>query len=167
MGRQFDVEQYKKAVGSFVTGITVVSAISETGPVGFTCQSFTSLSINPPMILVSVAKESRSFPTISISGRFCVNILESGSAELARDFAASDLVGRFSKHSWKVNAMGSPVLDASMAWLDCYLEKTIEVEDHLVMVGRVMDLGISAFHNEPLTYFRGHFGGFSQPQLEL
>lgn len=167
MERKFDIELYKQAVGSFVTGITVVGAISKTGPVGFTCQSFTSLSINPPMILVSAAKSSRTFPTISNCRRFCVNILEGGSAELARDFASNDKEGRFSKHTWKLNKGGSPVLDSAMAWLDCDLEQTIEVEDHIVMVGRVIDLGISTLHNEPLAYFRGHFGGFSRSDLEL
>lgn len=162
MEPKFDLEQYKQAVGSFVTGITVVSAVSEFGPVGFTCQSFTSLSINPPMILVSVAKTSRTFPAISLYRRFCVNILEHHAIEIARDFAANTTEKRFSKHTWRPNDFGNPVLDAAIAWLDCELEQTIEVEDHLVMVGKVKDLGVSLLHQQPLTYFRGHFGGFSE-----
>jgi len=158
--REFSVEDYKKAVGSFVTGITVVTAGSSEGPVGFTCQSFTSLSLEPPTILISVAQTSRTFSTIAIHRRFCVNILGADSARLAHDFAFMDPSIRFTAHSWMSSDGGNPVLDAALVWLDCELVQSIDVEDHLIAVGRVIGVGQSDQHSDPLTYFRGKFGGF-------
>lgn len=164
MENEFNVEEYKTAVGSFVTGIAVVTALSPDGPVGFTCQSFTSLSLDPPTILISVARTSRTFSTIALHKKFCVNILGAGSAHIAYDFAFMDPAIRFSAHSWNSTGAGNPVLEASMAWLDCELVRSIEVEDHLVVIGRVVSLGGSKEYKGPLTYFRGSFGGFVQLQ---
>ena len=157
-----DINDFKKAVGSFVTGITVVSATSKFGPVGFTCQSFTSLSLSPPMILISVAKTSRTYSTISQCKRFCVNILDVDGEPIARDFAVVEPEIRFVKHPWKMNSGGNPVLAAALAWLDCDLSETIDVEDHLIILGRVLTLGCSEGSEAPLAYFRGSFGGFKK-----
>lgn len=162
MDTGIDLNDFKKAVGSFVTGITVVSATSKLGPVGFTCQSFTSLSLNPPMILISVAKTSRTYSTISQCKRFCVNILGVDAEVIARDFAEVEPETRFVKHPWKMNSGGNPVLEAALAWLDCDLSEAIDVEDHLIILGRVMALGCSENSTEPLAYFRGNFGGFKR-----
>ena len=164
MENEFSVEDYKKAVGSFVTGITVVTAVSGEGPVGFTCQSFTSLSLDPPTILISVAQTSRTFSTIALHKKFCVNILAAGSARLARDFAFMDPSIRFSAHSWISSAAGNPILGAAMSWLDCELIQSVEVEDHLIAIGRVISVGLSNDNVEPLTYFKGLFGEFVQLQ---
>lgn len=160
MNEGLDIDLYKEAVGSFVTGITVVTALAQDGPVGFTCQSFTSLSINPPMVLISVAQTSRTFLTIASHGRFCVNILGFGSADLAKDFAFMEPGARFSNYLWSASTAGNPVLDAALVWLDCELQRSIEIEDHFVAVGKVVSLGHSELHSEPLTYFRGGFGSF-------
>lgn len=164
MENEFSIEDYKNAVGSFVTGITVVTAISEDGPVGFTCQSFTSLSLDPPTILISVARTSRTFSTIALHKKFCVNILGAGSARLARDFAFMDPSIRFTAHSWISSKTGNPILEAAMSWLDCELVQSIEVEDHLISIGRVISVGLSSDNVEPLTYFKGSFGEFVQLQ---
>lgn len=157
-----DRNDFKNAVGSFVTGITVVSATSDLGPVGFTCQSFTSLSLNPPMILISVAKTSRTYLTISQCKRFCVNILGVDAEAIARDFADVEPETRFVKHPWKMNSGGNPVLEAALAWLDCDLSEAIDVEDHLIILGLVLAVGCSESSTDPLAYFRGSFGGFKK-----
>ena len=162
MVAEFSIEDYKKAVGSFVTGITVVTAASDEGPVGFTCQSFTSLSLDPPTILISLARTSRTFSTIAMRQKFCVNILGTGSARIAHDFAFMDPSIRFTTHSWMSCESGNPVLSAALVWLDCELVQSIEVEDHLIAIGRVVAVGQFDEDNEPLTYFRGGFGGFVQ-----
>lgn len=166
MSFEIDLDLYRRAVGSFVTGITVVTATSSNGPVGFTCQSFTSLSLEPPMILISVAQSSRTFSAITTQGRFCVNILGSGSQRLAQDFAFMEPGVRFTNYKWTSSEHGNPVLDAALVWLDCTLVRSIEVEDHIVAVGRVIGLGHSSSHEEPLTYFRGGFGGFAKEDDE-
>lgn len=160
MESEISIEGYKKAVGSFVTGITIVTAAGADGPVGFTCQSFTSLSIDPPTILISVAQTSRTFSTIALNRKFCVNILSTGSARLAHDFAFMDPSIRFTTHSWRATRSGNPVLEAALAWLDCEMIQSIEVEDHLIAIGKVVGLGQSMDHREPLTYYRGNFGEF-------
>lgn len=160
MESKFSIEEYKRAVGSFVTGITVVTAVSPEGPVGFTCQSFSSLSLEPPTILISVAQTSRTFSTIASHGKFCVNILSTGSARLAHDFAFMDPSVRFTAHSWIESFTGNPIMQGALVWLDCELVRSIEVEDHLIAIGRVVGIGLPADIEEPLAYFRGDFGRF-------
>lgn len=160
MSSKIDLDLYKETVGSFVTGITVVTTNTISGPIGFTCQSFTSLSLDPPMVLISVAQSSRTLSVISEQGKFCVNILGSGSADLARDFAFMDPGVRFSNYRWHLSTENNPVLDAALVWLDCLLMRSIEVEDHVIAVGKVIGLGHSDIHEFPLTYFRGDFGRF-------
>lgn len=158
----FSAEEYKRAVGSFITGLTVVTASRAEGPVGFTCQSFTSLSLSPPTILVSMARASRTYPAIALHSKFCVNILGLGFDRLASDFAVLEPRLRFTRHAWSSSAEGNPVLDAAMAWLDCDLSQWIEVEDHVLAIGKVVAVGFSADHQEPLAYFRGEFGSFME-----
>lgn len=164
MENDFSIEDYKQAVGSFVTGITVVTAASDDGPVGFTCQSFTSLSIEPPTILISVARTSRTFSTIATRKMFCVNVLSTGSARLAHDFAFMDPSIRFTTHSWTQSATGNPIMQAALVWLDCELVRSVEVEDHLIAIGKVVGVGGSDVKTEPLVYFRGDFGEFKPLQ---
>lgn len=162
MSSEIDIDLYKQSVGSFVTGITVVTANTVSGPMGFTCQSFTSLSLDPPMVLISVAQSSRTLSAISEHEKFCVNILGYGAAALARDFAFMDPGVRFSNYRWHPSGEDNPVLDAALVWLDCLLVRLIEVEDHVIAVGRVIGLGHSDMHEMPLTYYRGGFGGFTK-----
>src|SRR5262245_20087411 len=113
-------EQHFRAVlGHFATGVAAVTAIDEGEPVGLTIQSFCSLSLDPPLILLCPALSSTSWPRVERAGRLCVNLLADGQEELARQFARSG-TDKYAGVRWAPSAdTGSPVLEGALAWIDC------------------------------------------------
>ena len=104
--RSFDQGRFREVLGHFATGITIVTAMEDEGPVGFTCQSFTSLSLDPALIALAPAKTSTSWPKIAAAGAFCVNILSSDQEALCRTFAASG-ADKFAGVGWSTAATGA------------------------------------------------------------
>ena len=153
-----DEGHFKEVLGHFATGVTVVTAMEEGQPVGFTCQAFTSLSLDPPMVALAPAKTSTSWPRIAKAGAFCVNILSDRQEALCRTFAVSG-GDKFQGVGWHVGAAGTPVLEGSLAWIECRLGVIHEAGDHELVVGRVLALGVG--QGSPLLFYRGGFGGFA------
>ena len=148
----FDTQQFKQAMGRFTTGLTIVAGIEEDEPVGFTCQSFVSLSIDPPYVAVAPARTSTSWPRIARSGSFCVNVLGDHQRELCRGFAASG-GKKFEGVPWRRSRVsGSPVIDGCIAWIDCNVELVHDAGDHELILGRVLDIGTA--EGTPLLFFR-------------
>ena len=131
-------------MGRFTTGVTIVSGIDDGEPVGFTCQSFVSLSIDPPFVAVAPARTSTSWPRIARSGSFCVNVLGDDQEDLCRGFAVSG-GPKFDGVDWQpAPGTGSPVIEGSLAWVDCRVELVHDAGDHELIIGRVLDLGVGA-----------------------
>jgi 3-hydroxy-9,10-secoandrosta-1,3,5(10)-triene-9,17-dione monooxygenase reductase component len=154
----FDQARFREVLGHFATGVTIVTAMEEAGPVGFTCQAFSALSLDPPMVVLAPAKDSTSWPKIAKAGWFCVNILESKQEAICRTFAVSG-VQKFEGVGWSPAASGAPVLDGCLAWIDCELELSHDAGDHELVLGRVHDLGVE--DGTPLLYYRSGFGRFT------
>jgi len=155
----FDTAQFKDAMSRFTTGVSIVSGIDDGEPVGFTCQSFVSLSIEPPMVAVAPARTSTSWPRIARSGSFCVNVLGENQEELCRGFAVSG-GPKFDGVDWHpAPGTGSPVIEGSLAWVDCRVELVHDAGDHELILGRVLDLG--AAEGFPLLFFRSGFATVS------
>jgi len=151
----FDTAQFKDAMGMFTTGVTIVAGIDDGLPVGFTCQSFLSLSIDPPYVAVAPARTSTSWPRIARSGSFCVNVLTEAQEELGRGFAVSG-GSKFDGVDWHpAPGTGSPVIAGSLAWVDCRVELVHEAGDHELILGRVLDLGVG--EGTPLLFFHSRF----------
>jgi flavin reductase (DIM6/NTAB) family NADH-FMN oxidoreductase RutF len=151
----FDSARFKEAMSTFATGVTIVSGLEDGLPVGFTCQSFVSLSIDPPFVAVAPARTSTSWPRIAKAGIFCVNVLGDHQSELGRDFAVSG-GDKFNGVAWRpAPATGAPLIEHSLAWVDCRLELVHDAGDHELIIGRVLDLGIG--EGSPLLYFRSGF----------
>src|SRR5438270_13507717 len=114
-----DPQAVRSVLGRFCTGVTIITAVDGAdGPAGFTCQSFASLSLDPPLVSFSVARTSRSWPRIRRSGAFCANILSADQEGLCRRFATSG-VDKFSGVDWHPGpATGSPPLNGSLAWVE-------------------------------------------------
>lgn len=145
----------REVMGSFCSGITVITAMTPAGPVGFTCQSFTSLSLEPPMVSFNPARTSTTWPKIRDVGRFCVNVLGSDQQQLARTFAKSG-TDKFAETSFTESREGNPILDAAMAWIDCSLVAEHDGGDHTIVVARVG--GMHAVESAtPLVFFRGQY----------
>jgi flavin reductase (DIM6/NTAB) family NADH-FMN oxidoreductase RutF len=153
-------DDLRSVLGHFPTGVVIVTAASGTGPVGMTLQSFMSLSLDPPLILLSVAKTSRSWPRIADSRRFMVNVLSGGQAELARRFAKSG-TNKFAGVSFtQEEGTGGPMLKDIAAWIDCELDVQHDGGDHTIVVARVLAGGagerIEHAHS-PLIFHRSGF----------
>jgi len=157
-GPAVDPDRFREVLGHFASGVTVVTAVTSDGPVGFTCQAFTSLSLQPPLVALAPGKQSTSWPKIAAAGAFCVNILSSSQEGLCRAFAVSgaEHADKFAGVAWRPALSGSPVLQGVHAWVDCRLLTVHEAGDHELVLGRVLDLGVGG--GEPLVFHRGRFG---------
>lgn len=148
--------RFRDVLGRFASGVTVVTSVSGGEPVGMTCQSFCSVSLNPPLILFSPAKTSRAWPRIRQSGHFCVNFLAAGQTALSNQMASrgSD---KFAGVDWKPSPeTGSPVLQDVLGYVDCTVHSVSEAGDHYVVIGAVKDLHSSA-GADPLLFFEGGY----------
>jgi len=151
-------EHFRAVLGHFCTGVTVVTAIDDDGPVGFTAQSFTSLSLDPPLVIVCPGKGSTTWPRIEAAGAFCVNVLAEDQEELCRGFAMRGGEKFAGVGYTPAPRTGAPLLAGVLAWVDCRLEHIHDGGDHVIVVGRVLDLGLA--EGRPLLFYRGGFGRF-------
>ena len=155
----FDAARFRQVLGHFCTGVTVVTGLFEGEPVGFTVQSFTSVSLDPPLVVVCPARTSTTWPRLRSVGTFCANVLATDQETLARSFATRG-EGRFRGVGWSPSSTtGSPVLDGGLAWIDCRIEAEHDGGDHLIAVARVLDLGVRD-GGRPLLFYRGGYGRF-------
>lgn len=152
--------EFRRVLGHFATGITVITAYDEDGPAGFACQSFASLSLDPPLVAFMVARTSTTWPRIARAGSFCVNVLAAHQGELCRAFAVSGADKFAGVPHTGSPVTGSPLLEGVPAWIDCMIQTVHTGGDHLVVVGRVEALGAEE-EGEPLLFHRGRFGRFS------
>lgn len=152
--------QFRDVLGRFASGVTVVTSMSGGAPVGMTCQSFSSVSLNPPLVLFIPAKTSRAWPAIQRSGKFCVNFLADGQAELSNTMASRG-ADKFADVAWSpAPATGSPLLDGVLGYVDCQIHTVHEAGDHYVVIGRVLDLDLTEAGSEkaqPLLFFQGQY----------
>lgn len=153
-----DEGAFREVLGHFATGVTVVTAADPDGPVGFTCQAFISLSLDPPLVALAPGKQSTSWPRIARARAFCVNILEAGQEALGRQFSLSG-IDKFEGVRWHPGTTGSPVLDGVLAFVECELELVHDAGDHELVTGRVKTMGTGS--GQPLLFYRGRFGSFA------
>jgi flavin reductase (DIM6/NTAB) family NADH-FMN oxidoreductase RutF len=144
----------RRVLGSFASGIVIITAFGD-GPLGFTCQSFTSLSLDPALIGFAPARTSTTWPRIRDVGTFCVNVLAMGHDALSDQFARSG-TDKFSGVHWQPSPLGSPLLEGVTAWIDCRLWAEYDGGDHTIVVGEVHDLATDA-DAHPLLYYRGRY----------
>nr|WP_255698699.1 flavin reductase family protein [Yoonia sp. I 8.24] len=138
-----------------MTGVTVVTAHDENNaPLGFTANSFTSVSLNPPMVLVCVANTSRNFETLMKATGFAVNILAESQIDVSNTFARP-VEDRFATVGWNKGPYGAPILNDVTAWFDCSMHKTVDAGDHTILIGQVEDFATTA--TPGLGYARGAY----------
>ena len=136
------------------SSVAVVTALRDRAPVGMTVGSFTSASLDPPLVSFFVGHSSTTWPLIQQAGRFCVNVLSAHQSQVATAFAARD-TDRFNGRTWTPSPLGSPLLAGVLAWLDCELYAVHEVGDHVAVAGLVHSAQ-AAGDATPLVFFRGH-----------
>jgi flavin reductase (DIM6/NTAB) family NADH-FMN oxidoreductase RutF len=155
----FDSARFRQVLGHFTTGVTVVTAAPDDGPVGLAVGSFASVSLDPPLVGFFPDKASSSWPKIEATGRFCVNILGGEQEDVCRRFASKG-DDKFAGLGWKPAGSGAPLLDGVLAWIDCDIESVTDAGDHYFVLGRVRDLGVG-HDGAPLLFFRGGYGRFA------
>lgn len=154
-----DGATFRKVLGHYPTGVCVVTACGgDDRPYGLAVGSFTSVSLDPPLVAFFPDQRSSSWPRIAAAGRFCVNVLGSDQEALCRQFAAPG-PDKFAGVSHRLSKGGSPILDDVVAWIDCSLDAVHEAGDHFIAVGRVIELEIER-GDRPLLFFRGRYGAF-------
>jgi flavin reductase (DIM6/NTAB) family NADH-FMN oxidoreductase RutF len=141
----------------FPTGVTVVTTRDAQGaPMGLTVNSFTSVSLEPPLVLICIGRSTGSHDRLIASGSFAVSMLSEAQGEIARRFARQPSEGRFEGVGWWPTPSGNPVLEGATAWLDCSIEEVMQAGDHTIILGRAQSCGSSdtpalLFHRGALT----------------
>jgi flavin reductase (DIM6/NTAB) family NADH-FMN oxidoreductase RutF len=161
----FSGREFRDALGAFATGVTVITTRGEAHDYGMTATAFSSVSLDPPLVLVCVQSRIEGADIIPRNGVFAVNILGSGQEAISHYFASRTRPrGRdaFSEISHREVASGAPIIDDAAAFLDCRLAATHEAGDHLIFIGEVMALGANP-DVEPLLFHGSRYRLLAKP----
>jgi 3-hydroxy-9,10-secoandrosta-1,3,5(10)-triene-9,17-dione monooxygenase reductase component len=162
-GPGIDPRTFRHVLGQFCTGITVITSMSGRGadsvPVGFACQSFAALSLDPPLVLFCPTKRSRSWQAIEASGHFCVNMLTEKQKHVSARFGSKE-PDKFAGIDWRPSKLGAPIIDGSLAHIECTVASVHEAGDHFVVFGAVQSLSeVPRVKPRPLLFYRGEYTG--------
>ena len=151
----FDPRDLRRAFGCFMTGVTIVTTFDEAGePCGFTANSFTSVSMDPPLVLVNIASSAHGCKVFTAAGGFAVNVLANNQRELSNRFARAGME-KFADVDWAPGPTGSPIVDRVVAWFDCRTYRQVEAGDHVVLIGEVAHYQYNT--HAPLGFCRGSY----------
>jgi 3-hydroxy-9,10-secoandrosta-1,3,5(10)-triene-9,17-dione monooxygenase reductase component len=154
-----DPRAFRQVLGQFATGITIITTMHDEAPVGFACQSFAALSLDPPLVLFCPTKLSRSWQAIEASGVFCVNVLTEAQLEVCARFGSKE-PDKFAGVDWRRSELGSPILEGSLAHIDCTVDSVHDGGDHFVVFGAVQSLSeVPTVKPRPLLFYRGEYTG--------
>ncbi|WP_425402956.1 flavin reductase family protein [Hwanghaeella sp.] len=158
-GNELDTGAFRTALGQFATGVTIVTTRDATGaPIGLTANSFNSVSLDPPLILWSLARKSINLAVFEASPHFAINIL-AADQKLLSDRFARPVADRFESVDWCEGAGGVPVIEGSLASFECAAHRQLDGGDHVIFLGRVLRFRAAAAENdkEPLVYYAGRY----------
>jgi 3-hydroxy-9,10-secoandrosta-1,3,5(10)-triene-9,17-dione monooxygenase reductase component len=151
--------RFRRVFGHFCTGVTVVTSTDGGSPVGFACQAFAALSLDPPLVLFCPTSGSATWQRIERAGRFCVNVLAEDQRDVSRVFGTSG-ADKFAGVGWSLSPAGAPILDGALTWADCRIEAVHPAGDHQVVIGLVTELG-TVRDARPLLFYKGRYAGTS------
>lgn len=159
---QIEAATFRQVLGNYPTGVCVVTALDVAGqPCGMVVGSFSSVSLDPPLVGFFPDKRSSSWPLIEQAGKFCVNVLASDQTDLCRQLAKSG-PEKFAGVEYHLSDHNLPVLAGATVSIECGLHSVVEAGDHWLVLGRV--LGLEARRDaDPMLFFRGQYGGFAAP----
>jgi len=157
---QIEAATFREVLGHYPTGVCAITAMTAEGqPVGMVVGSFTSVSLDPPLVGFLPDKRSSSWPTIEKAGHFCVNVLASDQTDLCRQLSKSG-PEKFAGVDYTLSAHNLPILAGATVSIECRLHSVTEAGDHWMVLGRV--LGLEARRDaDPMLFFRGQYGGFA------
>ena len=156
-----DPADFRQVLGSYPTGVCAITALSGDGtPVGMVVGTFTSVSLDPPLVGFLPDKKSSSWPTIEKTGRFCVNVLGSDQQHVCRQIAAKG-PDKFVGVDYALSEHDLPILAQSIAVIECSLHSVSEAGDHLFVLGKVLRMEVKR-DEDPMLFHRGRYGGFAE-----
>ncbi len=151
----YDPRDLRRAFGCFMTGVTIVTTVDAGDePCGFTANSFTSVSLEPPLVLVNIARTAWGCPIFTGAQGFAVNILAGNQRELSNLFARAG-EDKFAQVAWSPGPAGSPIIDGVVAWFDCTLYQQVDAGDHVILIGEVSHYQYNT--HSPLGFCRGAY----------
>jgi len=156
--------KYRQVLGHFPTGVTVITGINGSQPIGFTIGSFASVSLDPPLVGFLPMITSDRWAKIVTSNAFCVNVLSADQGELCWQFAKTSVDNPFEGVAWTpAPVTGSPMIDGAIAWMDCTIEGVLDAGDHHFVMGRIQEFEHTDGEDPiPLLFYRGKLGSFVQ-----
>jgi flavin reductase (DIM6/NTAB) family NADH-FMN oxidoreductase RutF len=155
-----DPMDYRRTLGTYPTGVVIITGATVDGPVGVAIGSFTSVSLDPPLVGFLPGKGSTSWPRIEATGTFCVNILAADQLPVCQAFGAKDGT-KFEALSHRSEATGSPIIEGVLSWIDCTIDTVADAGDHWWVMGKVEAMHVERDDVGPLQFFRGAYGEFS------
>jgi flavin reductase (DIM6/NTAB) family NADH-FMN oxidoreductase RutF len=153
-----DVLDLRQCLGKFATGVTVVTCQGALGPCGITANSFSSVSLEPPLVLWNIAKVSNSLQAYLVAEHFAINVLGSGQQEISHHFAQSDHT-RFNGIEYETSENGVPIIPASVACFECRTHQIHDCGDHYIIIGEVENFRSN--DGEPLLFYGGNYAALS------
>lgn len=165
--RSIDNDRFRSVLGSYPTGVTVVTGLDTTGSViGMVVGTFTSVSLDPPLVAFLPMKTSRSFQAMrDASSRFCINILAADQEQICRTLAAPG-DHKFDNVAWHLSPNGNPIIDGVVAWIDCEYSQVLDGGDHFIVLGNVIAMDLER-DTTPLLFFQRGYGRFSTGAMLL
>jgi len=157
--QEFDGRAFRNVLGTFATGVTLVTTRTPGPAYGMTANAFSSVSLDPPLVLICASKMAEGRRFIEENGAFAVNILAAEQEEISNFFASRDRPRdsvAFQQYAYRRGPSGSPVLDGVAGYIDCRLESSHEAGDHVIMIGRALALG-SDPEKQPLLFYQGKY----------
>jgi flavin reductase (DIM6/NTAB) family NADH-FMN oxidoreductase RutF len=153
----FDPREFRNALGNFATGVTIVTARSRTGePLGLTANSFNSVSLDPPLVLFSLNRQTYSLKSFEEAGNFAINVLRDDQQDISQVFAQA-VTDKWQGLAFETWESGAPIFSHALAVFDCATHAVHDGGDHLIFVGRVLRF-MHDPDGRPLLYFRGNYG---------
>ena len=151
---------FRRVLGAFPTGVTVVTALSPDGPVGVAIGSFASVSLDPPLVGFFLGTGSSSWPGLEAAGHFCVNVLAADQVELCGAMASRNPEKFDGVDTTPAPSTGAPILPDVLAYIDCRIDRVLDGGDHHIILGRVQALD-TVRDADPMVFFKGGYGSYA------
>jgi 3-hydroxy-9,10-secoandrosta-1,3,5(10)-triene-9,17-dione monooxygenase reductase component len=149
-------ESLRHVLGHYPTGVAVITTMTEDGPTGMAMNSFTSVSLDPPLVLFCPANSSSTWPALRKHPRLAINVLSAQQEEVSRLFARKD-VDRFAATGWSPGHNGAPLLNDALGWIECHVTSETAAGDHSVVVAQIDHLGVHDVVADALVFFKGAY----------
>ena len=154
-----DGREFRRIMGHYPTGVCAVTALGAAGPVGMVVGSFTSVSLDPPLVAFLPDRRSTTWPKIEAAGHFCVNVLAERQLDVCKALSAK-AENKFDAVPYRMSDTWLPIINGVVAWIDCQLHAVHEAGDHFIVIGSVRALDVERAE-PPLVFVRGGYGSVS------